>query len=232
MTTLSATILRICLTAILAFPVARLVNGLLFFVLWPGLYWGWGYLGRRRAAQGMRTLLWNAKQDSPRASIAKNHSEIRRVARIVGWTFAAITFAGVVLVLISIESDRQTAKEARAKIHEGMNIGEVLHTTSAAAFLWANADYSETATGRARAVNLAPGSESGTFSYFDDALSKDREITAPEALAILHQRLGDGIPWRVEYFFTGQSLEHFSFKVVFDKDGHVREVTPLYGSFE
>jgi hypothetical protein len=27
-------------------------------------------------------------------------------------------------------------------------------------------------------------------------------------------------------------LEHFSFKVVFDKDGRVRDVTPLYGSFE
>ena len=63
--TMGTKIVRICLTAILAFAVSRLVSGLLFFVLWPALYWGWAYLGRRRAAYGLTTLLWNPEKQSP-----------------------------------------------------------------------------------------------------------------------------------------------------------------------
>jgi len=230
--TMGTKIVRICLTAILAFAVSRLVSGLLFFVLWPALYWGWAYLGRRRAAYGLTTLLWNPEKQSPAVPVVMNGSGPRRIIRAIGFTIAALTVAGVALVLTSIESDRRKAKESRATVQEGMTVGEVLHSVSAGAFLLANSDAPKTDPNHPRALNLAPGSESGKFLYFDDGLRKDREISEPEALALLHQRLDDGYPWRFEYFFAGSSMEHFSFKVVFDKDGRVRDVTPLFGSFE
>ncbi len=232
LTSLGTKIARICLTAISAFAIARLTIGPIFVALWPGLYWGWDCLGRRRAAHGLGTFLWNAEQKSPTAPFSHNRSGLRRVVRIIGFTIAAITLAGVLLVFLSIEFDQRRAKETRAKIQEGMTVKEVLYSTGTGAFLWANSDDPETDLHNPRAVNLAPGSEAGKFIYFDDVLSKNREISAPEVVALFHQRLGDGYPWRVEYFFAGHSLEHFSFKVVFDKDGRVRDVTPLYGSFE
>jgi hypothetical protein len=224
-------IARICSTAILAFAVARLVNGLLFLALWPALYWGWSYLGRHRAARGLRTILWNAEKKSPAVLVAKNRSGPQRVVRAIGFTFAAFMVAGLLFVFILIGADLRKAKEARARVQEGMTVGEVLHSASAGAFLWANSDAPQTDPDHPRALNLAPGSEPGKYSYFDSALRRDREISEPEALALLHQRLGDGYSWRVEYFFPGRSMEHFSYKVVFDKDGRVREVTPLH-SFE
>jgi len=225
-------IVRICLSALLAFAIARPVFGLLFFVLWPAFYWGWDYLGRQRAAHGLSTPLWNPEKKSPAAPVAKNRSGLRQLIRAIGIATGALTVAGILLTFGIIVSNERKAKEARSKVQEGMTVGEVLHSVSAGPFLWANSDAPETDSANPRALNLAPGSESGKFFYFDGSLSKDREISEPEALALLHQRLGDGYRWRVEYFFAGTSVEHFSFKVVFDKDGRVRDVTPLYGSFE
>ena len=229
--TMGTKIVRVCSTAILAFAVARFVNALLFLALWPVLYLSWSDLGRRRAARGLRTILWNEEKKLTSVPIAKNRYELRRAVRAIGFTFAAILVGGLVFDFILIAVDLQKAKEARARVQEGMTVGEVLHLASNGTFLWANSDAPPTDPDHPRALNLAPGSESGKYSYFDSTLRKDREISHPEVLALLHQRLGDGYRWRLEYFFPGRSIEHFSFKVVFDEDGHVREVTPLH-SFE
>jgi hypothetical protein len=213
---------------LLAFAIATLVFAFfapLFLVLWPAFYWGWDYLGRQRAAHGLRTLLWNGGVKSPAEHIAKARSGLRRVIRAIGFTMAALMVAGFVLRFTSNEFDKRKAREARATVQEGMTVGEVLHSMSAGAFLLANSDAPVIDPDHPPAVNLKPRSESQTFRY------EDHEISESEALALLHRRLGDGYPWRFEFFFVG-SLERFSFHVVFNRDGRVREVTPLYGSFE
>jgi hypothetical protein len=95
--------------------------------------------------------------------------------------------------------------------------------------LGASTDVPETDSDHLRALNLLPGSETGKFLYFDRELNKDREIPESEALAFLHLKLGDGYSWRFRYTFISSTPQHFTFKVIFDKDGRVREVTPVYG---
>jgi hypothetical protein len=220
-------IARICLSALFAFGVAALVFVPLFFLLWPVFYWGWHYVGRHRAAHGLKTLLWSGEKKSAGEHIAKERSGLRQVVRAMGFAMALFMVAGLAINPIACELNKRKAKEARAAVHEGMTVDEVLHSVSAEAFLMTNSDAPWLDRDR---YDLLPAvilghrnPETQKFRY------EGNEISESEALALLHQRLVDGYPWRFEFLFVG-TMVRYSFKVIFDRDGRVREVTPLYGS--
>ena len=217
-----AKILRICLTAIVALITAMLFYGPLFLVLWPTLYWAWHLLGQRRAAQGLKTPLWIAEEKSPRVGGATKASGMHRLIRAAGWVFAAMLAVGLLLVFINIELEEHRAKEARALIHQGMFLSDVLQSVRGGSIFLACA-------GPPAALGF--NGQSRKFYYRDAATNVEREISDSEAVALLRQNLGHNDRWCVEYFFGG-AMEHFSFQVVFDREGRVQNVTPLFGSFE
>jgi hypothetical protein len=222
-------IVGLCLSALLAFAIGKLVFAPLFFVLWPGLYWGWHYLNRRRESPDPGAHRLMTERQSLVVVVANRRSGPRRIIRIAGVVVVAWIAASVLLLFIAGGFGQRKAEKARSTVHQGMTMAEVLHSVSGWLVLGASSDAPETDADHLRALNLLPGSETGKFSYFDRALNKDREISESEALAFLHLKLGDGYSWRFRYTFISSTPQHFSFKVVFDKDGRVQEVTPVYG---
>jgi hypothetical protein len=105
----------------------------------------------------------------------------------------------------------------------------VLHSVTGWFALGASSDAPETDPDHLHAVSFGFHSESNKFSYYGRASSTDRELSESEALDVLHQELGDGTIWRFRYTFITSTPLHVSFKVVFDKNGRVQEVTPIYG---
>jgi hypothetical protein len=217
-----AKILRICLTAMVALAIAVPISGPLFVVLWPALYWAWHLIGRRRAARGLRTPLWIPATKSPAAAVTIPAARLQRLARTFGTVFAALLGAGLVLVFVNVELSEHQAKESRVSIHEGMAVGDVLQ-------LEPRGNIFPACAGLPADLTFNPGTRK--FTYHDTATNAEREISDSDAVALLQQNLGDGDRWCLEYFFGG-AIEHFSFKVVFDRNGRVREVTPIFGSFE
>ncbi|MFY9532142.1 MAG: hypothetical protein WBC04_10190 [Candidatus Acidiferrales bacterium] len=226
--TIGTKIVRICVSALLAFVIAKLVSVPLFFVLWPGIYWGWYYLSRRESPTPGATRLIAEKQ-SPAVAVTNTRSTLRRIIRIAGVVIAGLIAASILLLFIGRESGHREAEKARSTVHSGMTMAEVLHSVTGWLVLGASSDAPETDSDHLRTLSLRPGSESGMFFYFDRALSKDREISESEALALLQQKLGDGYSWRFKYTFITSTPQHLSFQVVFDKDGRVQGVTPVYG---
>jgi hypothetical protein len=226
--TIGTKIIRICVSALLAFAIAKLVFAPLFFLLWPGLYWGWHYLSRREGFEpgGPRLI---AENQSPVVAVANRRSTLRRIFRITGVVIVGWVAASVLVVFIALEWGHRKAEKARGTVHPGMTKAEVLHSVTGWFVLGASSDAPEIDSDHLRALNLRPGSESGKFRYFDGALGKDREISESEVLAVLQQKLGDGYSWRFNYTFVISTPQQLSFKVVFDKDGRVQEVTPVYG---
>jgi hypothetical protein len=227
--TIGTKIVRLCVSALLAFAIAKLVFAALFFVLWPGLYWGWHYLSRRRERSEPGATGLIAEKQSPAVAVTKRRSALRRFIRIAGVVIVGWIAVSVLLLFIARESGHRKAEKARSTVHPGMTVAAVLHSVTGWLVLGATSDAPETDSNYLRTLSLLPGSESGKFFYFDPALSKDREISDSEALALFQQKLGDGYSWRFKYTFITSSPQHFSFKVVFDKDGSVQEVTPVYG---
>jgi hypothetical protein len=152
-----------------------------------------------------------------------------RTIRIAGVVIAGLIAASVLLLFIARESGHRKAEKARSTVHPDMTMAEVLHSVTGWLVLGASSDAPETDSDHLRTLSLRPGFESGKFFYFDRALSKDREISESEALDLLQQKLDDGYSWRFTYTFITSTPQHLSFKVVFDKDGRVQEVTPVYG---
>ena len=227
--TIGTKIVRLCVSALLAFAIAKLIFAPLFFVLWPGLYWGWHYLSRRRESPKPGAPRLIAEKQSPVVAVANRRSGLQRIIRIAGVVIVGWIAASVLLLFIARGFGERKAEKARSTVHPGMTMAEVLHSVTGWLVLGASSDAPETDSDHFRALNLRPGSESGKFFYFDRALSKDRQISESEALALLHQKLVDGYSWQFRYTFITSSPQHFSFKVVFDKDGSVQEVTPVYG---
>lgn len=227
--TIGTNIVRLCVSALLAFAIAKLVFAPLFFVLWPGFYWGWHYLSRRRKSPEPGVPRLVAEKQSPVVAVANRRSALQRIIRIAGVVIVGWIAASVLLLFIARGFGERKAERARGTVHPGMTMAEVLHSVTGWLVLGASSNAPETDSDHFRALNLHPCSESGKFFYFDRALSKDRQISESEALALLHQNLGDGYSWQFRYTFINSSPQHFSFKVLFDKDGSVQEVTPVYG---
>jgi hypothetical protein len=227
--TIGTKIVRVCVSALLAFAIAKIVFGPLFFVLWPGLYWGWHYLSRRRESPEPGAPRLIAEKQSPVVAVRNRRSGLQRIIRIAGVVIVGWIAASVLLLFIARGFGERKAEKARSTVHPGMTMAEVLHSVTGWLVLGASSDAPETDSDHFRALNLHPGSESGKFFYFDRALSKDRQISESEALGLLHQKLVDGYNWQFRYTFITSSPQHFSFKVVFNKDGSVQEVTPVYG---
>ena len=227
--TIGTNIVRLCVSALLAFAIAKLVFAPLFFALWPGLYWGWHYSSRRRESPepGVPRLI--AEKQLPVVAVANRRSALQRIIRIAGAVIIGWIAASVLLLFIARGVGERKAERARSTVHPGMTMAEVLHSVTGWLVLGASSNAPETDSDHFRALNLHPSHESGKFFYFDRALGKDRQISESEALTLLHQKLIDGYSWQFKYTFITNSPQHFSFKVVFDKDGSVQEVTPVYG---
>jgi len=222
-------IVRICLSALLAFAIAKLVFGPLFFVLWPGLYWGWHYLSRRRESPEPGAPRLIAEQQSPVVAVANRRSVLRRIIRIAGVVIVGWIAASVLLVFIALELGQRKAEKARSTVHPGMTVAEVLHSVTGWIVLGAYTEAPETDPDHLPAVNLGFHSELNKFTHFDRMRGEDRELSESETLVLLHQKLGDRYSWRFRFTFINITPQHFSFKVVFDKDGRVQEVRPVYG---
>lgn len=227
--TIGAKIVRLCVSALFAFAIAKVVFAPLFFVLWPGFYWAWHYLSRRRESPepGVPRLI--AEKQTPVVAVRNRRTAVQRIIRVAGVVIVGWIAASVLLLFIARGFAERKVERARSTVHPGMTMAEVLHSVTGWLVLGASSNAPETDSDHFRALSLHPGSESGKFFYFDRAMSKDRQISESEALALLHQKLGDGYSWQFKYTFINSSPQHFSFKVVFDKDGSVQEVTPIYG---
>jgi hypothetical protein len=227
--TINTKIVSLSLSALLAFAIGKLVFAPLFFVLWPGLYLGWHYLSRHRESPEPGAPRLIAERQSPAVAVANRRSVLRRIIRvasvvIVGWIAVSILF-----LFIARESGHRKAEKARSTVHPGMTVAEVLHSVAGWISLGASSDAPETDPDHLPAVDLGFHSESNKFSYFDGMKGADRELSESETLVLLHQKLGDGYSWRFRFTFVSTTPQHFSFKVLFDKDGRVQEVTPVYG---
>jgi hypothetical protein len=216
---------RFCLSALLAYAVAAPVFAPLFFLFWPVFFWGWHYVGRHRAAHGLRTLLWIEAKKPAAEDIARERSGLRQSVRAIGLAMGLFMCSGLAINSVACELNQRTAKEAHAAVHEGMTVGEVLHSMSPEAVLTTNSDAPWLDRDR---YDLIPAvllghrnPENQKFRY------EGNEISESEALAVLHRRLVDGYPWRFEFLFIGVPIR-YSFKVIFDRDGRVQEVTPLF----
>ena len=230
--TLNAKILRLCVTAVVAFAVGKLVYVPLFFVLWPGLYLAWGYWSRRRAGEEPGAPGVVAEKDLPGASgvaAADRRSAMRRNILITGIVVAGFITASFLHLYLSQKSVHRSVEKARSSVQAGMSVGEVFHSVTGWISLGTSSDAPETDPEHLHAVNLAFHAESKKFSYFDKEKSADREISESEALGVLHEKLGDGTIWRLRYTFLTSTPQHFSFTVIFDRNGRVQEVTPIHG---
>ena len=233
--TLNAKIFRMCVTATLAFAVGKLVFAPLFFVLWPGLYLVWNYWSRRRASAEPGAPGVAAEKHlpgvhgAPGVAAANKRSALRRNLGITGIVIVGCIAASFLHLYLSQQSAHRRVEKARSSVHPGMSVAEVLHSVTGWIALGASSDEPATDAEHLHAVNLMFHSENSKFSYFDRASSADREISESEALGVLHQELGDGTIWRFRYTFLTSTPQHLSFKVVFDQNGRVQEVTPIYG---
>lgn len=216
-----AKILRILLTSILALAIAMLSYGPLFVVLWPALYLVWHLLGRYRSARGMNTPLWMP----PGKSAPTINTQLRfglGSVRITGRTFIiAMLAAGLLLPFISIEREKHRAIEARAALREAKSVTDVTQVMRGGTVFLACGGLPS---------NIGFNSSSHKFYYREESASS-REIPDTDAIPMIRQNMDASGRWCLEDFFGG-AIEHFSFKVVFDRDSRVVEVTPLYGSFE
>lgn len=243
--TLNAKILRMCVTAIVAFAVGKLFYAPLFFVLWPGLYLVWHYWSRRASREpGAQRLVaerpWpgahgaprvaaaNAPPGAPGVSAGNKRSVLGRNLGITGIVFAGCIAASFLHLYLSQQSVHRKAEKARSSVQAGMSVAEVLHSVTGWFALGVFSDAPETDPEHLRAVSFGFHSESNKFSYYRRASGASRELSESEALGVLHQELGDGTIWRFKYTFITSTPLHLSFKVVFDKNGRVQEVTPLY----
>jgi hypothetical protein len=64
----------------------------------------------------------------------------------------------------------------------------------------------------------------GTFGSSDAP-----RLTEHEAVALMKQKMSDGYEWRWRYTFINVTPQHFSFTVTFGRDGHVKDVTDVWG---
>lgn len=64
----------------------------------------------------------------------------------------------------------------------------------------------------------------GTFRSLDTP-----RLTDDETIAVIKQKMSDGYEWRWRYTFVNATPQHFSFTVTFGRDGHVKEVTDVWG---
>ena len=64
----------------------------------------------------------------------------------------------------------------------------------------------------------------GTFRSLDTPRLND-----DETIAVIKQKMSDGYEWRWRYTFVNATPQHFSFTVTFGRDGHVKEVTDVWG---
>ena len=64
----------------------------------------------------------------------------------------------------------------------------------------------------------------GTFGSFGVA-----PIKQGRSVALMKQKMSGGYEWCWRYTFVNNTPQHFSFTVTFGRDGHVKDVTDVWG---
>ena len=234
---------RLGVTSVIAFAIATTVAddsaALAWVGLWVGLYWLWKLWGRWRgervavpAHQPTATL---ALVPDPRAlpDGGTRRPLWRRVVRktitLTAGAFVFIAVMAIVMILCLGYYERQ-AKAERSKVQLGMTVEQVLPLVHGALGIRTHAVLPDHVSDEAGVpyASLTQRSD-GTFGCSCGPDDQWRQLTGPEAAAVMKQKMSDGYEWRWRYTFINDTPQHFSFTVTFGRDGRVQDVTDVWG---
>ena len=196
----------------------------LFSVLWLSLYYAWPLLSRRVP------FLNFTETRSPKGG-PRRPFWLRMVrgtgAWLSGFVLTVLAFGSLAMAPELFSFGR--AHRVHDSIHIGMTVPEVLPTVRDCDLFQASSNFPDDGD-----LNHLPAmglrlDQNGMYHTFDSATNQTLNLSESEALDLLHARLHDGYRWTFHYTYTNASPQHVSFSVMFDPDGRVTDVKPVYG---
>ena len=234
---------RLGATSVVAFAIALTVAddsvALVWVVLWVGLYWLWKLWERWRG----KGIANSADQPTATAAVVpeppplpdggKRRPLWRRVVRktvtLAAGAFVFVVAMGIVMILCLGYYEKQVKAE-RDKVHPGMTVDEVLPLVHGACGIRTHAVLPDNVPDE-EGVHYASLMEhnDGTFGWSSAPDYQSRQLSEDEAVALIKQKMSDGYEWRWRYTFLNDTPQHFSFTVIFGRDGRVKDVTDVWG---
>jgi hypothetical protein len=228
---------RVVVTGLVACLIAVIVSigtpslVWVWIVSWAALYWFWTRWNHWRGSGDAEVpkhvtaaVVPNRQGRTDGARRPLWRAVVRKTAKLAAGTVGLIVLGVVVMTLYLGYCERQ-AKAERNKVQIGMTVDDVLPLVHGAAGMRAHAVLPDNMSDE-EGVHYATLVEhpDGTFgSYGEPRLTED------QAVALMKQKMSDGYEWRWRYTFVNDTPQHFSFTVTFGRDGHVKDITDVWG---
>ena len=203
-------------TALVASVIAVIVsNGTpavwIGMVCWVVLYWVWNW----RQGKSTTRPLWL--------------TVLRRIIILVAGAVALIGLMAPVMMIHDLRHSEAQVSTETNKVRIEMTINDVLPLIHgdvgirAHAVLPANIDDEKLV----HYANLVREND-GTFSCTCGA-EEFGNLTESQAAELMKQKMSGGYEWRWRYTFLTDTPQHYSFTVIFGRDGRVKDVTDVWG---
>lgn len=233
--------LRVGVTGAAAFLIAIAMandySGAAWIVLWIGFYWAWKIWDRRQGNEGPKTVEGAAAPTvAPRQiSLTRRHQlpawrrAVRRTLILTGQLLGVVVLLVAVMVFCLHYYEREARLE-RNKVQIGMTVDEVLPLVHGSCGIRTHAVLPDNVSDEQLVHYVALMQRSnGTFGCDCGPNSEFRELSEPEAVELMKQKMSDGYDWNWRYTFVNDTPMHFSFTVTFGRDGRVKNVTDVWG---
>jgi hypothetical protein len=220
---------RFCLTFAIAFVLACLlavlkqeVGDFAFLPLWIALFLGWPYLSRRWA-------LYFPKSQQPRPPAPKRPFAIR-LLRGFGKLVSALILV-LIVPQLPLGFSFYQAESARRTLHVGMTEDEVLRSVRGwdGMQVLSFPEGADPDTGDILAISFGT-SGNGVYTVGDYTTGRGRQISEPEALALIQQKVQGTDKHSFLYNYVNFNQKVY-FSVVFGPDGRVTEVREIETRF-